>query len=153
MRPVCGGAAASLGRSIPPDMRPASWPKTCWPVAARSFGAAELAARYHHRHRRTLRRGAVMPADGFGFAFGLSARPTLEAAARAAITEMCQIELADAVIATKRSERGDAALNAQDRTHLRRADDQCRSMLAVAAGAGPASHLAIDATEASVIYS
>jgi ribosomal protein S12 methylthiotransferase accessory factor len=28
---------------------------------------------------------------------------------------MCQLELADAVIATKRSERGDAALNAQDR--------------------------------------
>jgi ribosomal protein S12 methylthiotransferase accessory factor len=34
---------------------------------------------------------------------------------------MCQPELADAVIATKRRERGDAALNAQDHTHLRRA--------------------------------
>jgi ribosomal protein S12 methylthiotransferase accessory factor len=90
--------------------------------------------------------------DGTGFAFGLSARPQLEAAARAAITEMCQIELADAVIATKRSERGDAALNAQDRTHLRRAminADQCSLLQPVA---GPVSHLAIGATEASVIY-
>jgi hypothetical protein len=31
---------------------------------------------------------------------------------RSAIIEMCQIEVADAVISTKRSERGDAALNA-----------------------------------------
>ena len=87
--------------------------------------------------------------DGSGFAFGLSARPRLEAAARAAITEMCQIELADAVIATKRSERGDAALNAQDRTHLRRATidvDQCALLQPAAA---PATHLAVDATEAS----
>lgn len=30
--------------------------------------------------------------------------------------------------------------------------DQCRSMCAAAAGAGPATHLAIDATEASVIF-
>ena len=90
--------------------------------------------------------------DGSGFAFGLSARPQLAAATRAAITEMCQLELADAVIATKRSERGDAALNAQDRTHLRRAminADQCALLQPVA---GPASHLAIDATKESVIY-
>lgn len=90
--------------------------------------------------------------DGSGFAFGLAARPQLEAAARAAITEMCQLELADAVIATKRSERGDAALNAQDRTHLRRAminADRCALLQPVA---GPATHLAILTTEASVIF-
>jgi len=89
--------------------------------------------------------------DGSGFAFGLSARPRLEAAARAAITEMCQLELADAVISTKRSERGDAVLNAQDRTHLRRAminADQCALLQPVAC---PAPHLAIDATEAGYI--
>ncbi len=90
--------------------------------------------------------------DGSGFAFGLSARPRLEAAARAAITEMCQIELADAVISTKRREHGDAALNAQDRTHLRRAminADQCALLQPVA---GPATHLVIDATEAGGIF-
>ena len=42
-------------------------------------------------------------ADGSGFAFGLAARPALEAAVRSAILEMCQLELADAVVATKRS--------------------------------------------------
>ena len=91
--------------------------------------------------------------DGSGFAFGLSARPQLAAATRAAITEMCQLELADAVIATKRSERGDTALNAQDRTHLRRAMiDADRCVLLQPAAADPAPHLAIDATEAGDIF-
>jgi len=91
-------------------------------------------------------------ADGSGFAFGLAARPTLEAAVRAAIMEMCQIELADSVVATKRSERGDAALNAQDRIHLRRAminADQCILLQPIAERA---SHLSVDATEASDIF-
>lgn len=90
--------------------------------------------------------------DGSGFAFGLAARPRLEAAARSAILEMCQLELADAVVATKRSERGDAALNAQDRTHLRRAminADRCALLQPVA---GCATHLATTATEASEIF-
>ncbi|MBX9648565.1 MAG: YcaO-like family protein [Xanthobacteraceae bacterium] len=90
--------------------------------------------------------------DGSGFAFGLAARPRLEAAAHSAILEMCQLELADAVVATKRGERGDAALNAQDRTHLRRAminADQCALLQPVAE---PAAHLVIAATEASVIF-
>lgn len=89
--------------------------------------------------------------DGCGFAFGLAARPTLEAAARSAIVEMCQLELADAVVATKRVERGDAALNAQDRIHLRRAmvnADQCALLQP---DAGRSVHLAINSTEASVI--
>ena len=60
-------------------------------------------------------------ADGFGLAFGLAARPTLQAAARAAVLEMCQVELALAVAEAKVRERGEAALNAQDRIHRRRA--------------------------------
>ncbi len=65
-----------------------------------------------------------------------------QAAARAAITEMCQLELADVVIATKRSERGDAAPNTQDRTHLRRAiinADQCMLLQPVAGRRGSPS--------------
>ena len=60
-------------------------------------------------------------ADGFGFAFGLAARPTLEAAVCSAILEMCQGELAHAVVEAKSRERGEAALNEGDRTHRRRA--------------------------------
>jgi ribosomal protein S12 methylthiotransferase accessory factor len=91
-------------------------------------------------------------ADGCGFACGLAARPRLEAAVRAAIMEMCQIELADSVVATKRSERGDAALNAQDRTHLRRATinaDQCILLQPIPERA---THFSILATEASEIF-
>lgn len=91
-------------------------------------------------------------ADGSGFALGLAARPTLQAAARSAILEMCQIELADAVIAAKRRERGAEALNAQDRIHLQRAAinaDQCRLLQPVDAYA---SHLPIDATEPPDIF-
>src|SRR5947199_300658 len=91
-------------------------------------------------------------ADGSGFAFGLAARPALEAAVRSATLEMCQLELADAVVATKRSERGDDALNAQDRIHLQRAAidaDQCRLLQPVAEYA---DHLPLRATEASVIF-
>ena len=36
--------------------------------------------------------------DGFGFAFGLAARRSLQAAARSAVLELCQIELAQAVV-------------------------------------------------------
>ena len=91
-------------------------------------------------------------ADGSGFAFGLAARPALEAAVRSATLEMCQLELADAVVATKRSERGDDALNAQDRTHLQRAAinaDQCRLLQPVAEYA---DHLPLRTTEAGVIF-
>ena len=91
-------------------------------------------------------------ADGSGFAFGLAARPTLEAAVRSATLEMCQGELADVIVAAKRSERGDAALNAQDRIHLQRSAinaDQCRLLQPVAE---QAAHLPIRATEASAIF-
>lgn len=90
--------------------------------------------------------------DGSGFAFGLAARPTLAAAARSATIEMCQLELADAVVVAKRSERGDDALNAQDRTHLQRAAinaDQCGLLQPVGESA---FHLPLPATEASVIF-
>jgi ribosomal protein S12 methylthiotransferase accessory factor len=60
-------------------------------------------------------------ADGFGAALGLAARPTLRAAARSAVLEMCQLELAHAIVEAKCRERGEAALNARDRTHRRRA--------------------------------
>jgi len=92
-------------------------------------------------------------ADGSGFAFGLAARPALEAAVRSAILEMCQLELADAVVAAKRVERGDDALNAQDRIHLQRAAinaDQCKLLQPVA---GHANHLPFRATEESAIFS
>ncbi|WP_028351059.1 YcaO-like family protein [Bradyrhizobium murdochi] len=91
-------------------------------------------------------------ADGSGFAFGLAARPSPEAAVRSAILEMCQLELADSVVATKRSERGDDALNAQDRIHLQRAAinaDECKLLQPVAECA---AHLHLAATEASVIF-
>jgi ribosomal protein S12 methylthiotransferase accessory factor len=60
-------------------------------------------------------------ADGKGFACGLGARPTLAGAARGAIMELCQCELAHAVVAAKRAEGGEARLNARDRDHLARA--------------------------------
>lgn len=90
--------------------------------------------------------------DGSGFAVGLAARPALEAAARSATVEMCQFELADAVVIAKQSERGDDALNAQDRIHLQRAAinaDQCRLLHPVAEYA---THLPLRATEASVTF-
>jgi ribosomal protein S12 methylthiotransferase accessory factor len=56
--------------------------------------------------------------DGRGFAFGLAARTTPADAARAAIFEMCQGELAHHVVAVKRREAGDTALNESDRRRL-----------------------------------
>jgi ribosomal protein S12 methylthiotransferase accessory factor len=82
--------------------------------------------------------------DGFGFAFGLAARPTLKAAARAAVLEMCQGELAHAVVEAKLRERGEAALNARDRIHRRAATmlnaDRC---LLLQPGPERTPHLAI----------
>jgi ribosomal protein S12 methylthiotransferase accessory factor len=90
--------------------------------------------------------------DGFGFAFGLAARPTLSAAASAAVIEMCQGELAYAVVEAKCRERGEAALNEKDRVHRRRATminaDQCLLLQPVAE---PAEHLALDATDADAM--
>jgi ribosomal protein S12 methylthiotransferase accessory factor len=58
--------------------------------------------------------------DGTGFCCGTAARPTLNKACEAALLEMCQMELAYAVVQAKSLERGVAALNDVDRRHLRR---------------------------------
>lgn len=57
-----------------------------------------------------------------GLCCGVAARPGLAAAARAALLEMAQMELALEVVAAKRAERGEAGLNAVDRRHLARAE-------------------------------
>ena len=58
---------------------------------------------------------------GDGLACGMAARLSTANAARAAIMEMCQMELAIQVTNMKRLERGDARLNDVDRRHLIRA--------------------------------
>jgi ribosomal protein S12 methylthiotransferase accessory factor len=91
-------------------------------------------------------------ADGFGFAFGLAARPTLKAAARAAVLEMCQGELARAVVEAKVRERGEAALNARDRIHRRLATmlnaDRC---LLLQPGPERSRHLEISTTDPDAV--
>ncbi len=88
--------------------------------------------------------------DGFGLAFGLAARPTLAAAAHSAVLEMCQIELAHAVVEAKCRERGEAALNERDRIHRRRATminaDRC---LLLQPAAERAEHLNFNTTDSS----
>jgi ribosomal protein S12 methylthiotransferase accessory factor len=86
--------------------------------------------------------------DGYGFAFGLASRTTLASAARSAMLEMCQLELAYAVIEAKRRERGEGGLNAKDRLHLDRATkinaDECRLLQP---SLEPAAHITIEASE------
>ena len=65
---------------------------------------------------------------------------------------MCQLELADVVVATKRNEGGDDALNAQDRIHLQRAAihvDRCKLLHPVDE---QTDYLSIDATEESAVF-
>jgi ribosomal protein S12 methylthiotransferase accessory factor len=57
--------------------------------------------------------------DGFGLAFGLAARTHPAAAARAAIFELCQVELAYHVIVARQREPGDVVLNDQDQQRMR----------------------------------
>jgi ribosomal protein S12 methylthiotransferase accessory factor len=57
---------------------------------------------------------------GRGFCCGMAARPSFGAAARSALFEMCQGELAHQIVVMKRSALGDAALNWLDEAHLRR---------------------------------
>ena len=91
-------------------------------------------------------------ANGFGFAFGLAARPTLMAAARSAILEMCQLELALAVVEAKCRESGEAALNKRDQGHRRRATmidaDRCPLLQPVPERK---QHLAIDGTDPGAV--
>lgn len=58
--------------------------------------------------------------DGHGLCCGLAARPTLAGAARAALLEMTQMELAWRIVQAKQATRGAAALNDADRLHMRR---------------------------------
>ena len=88
---------------------------------AKALAAQQLAARHHHGYRRTLRRRAVMRGGWPRSGLRPCVAPDLEASSRSAILEMCQIELAYAVVEAKRRERGEAALNPRDRVHLRRA--------------------------------
>jgi ribosomal protein S12 methylthiotransferase accessory factor len=57
--------------------------------------------------------------DGYGFAFGAAARLSRAEATRAAIFELCQAELGHHVVAAKRYESGDSALNESDLRRLR----------------------------------
>lgn len=59
-------------------------------------------------------------ADGYGFACGFGARLSFAEAVRAAIFELCQAELGQHVVAAKRYESGDNALNESDLRQLRR---------------------------------
>ena len=88
-------------------------------------------------------------ADGFGFAFGLAARPTLKAAARSAVLEMCQGELAHAVVEAKlRGARRSRAQREGPYPPAARDDAERRSMPAAAAGSrNPRAHLEIAATD------
>jgi len=59
--------------------------------------------------------------NGKGLACGFAARLALEGAARAAVLEMCQMELALPLVLAKQQQGGEGALNAVDRRHLDRA--------------------------------
>jgi ribosomal protein S12 methylthiotransferase accessory factor len=140
---------ASRGRAVPPDVDVATQ------ALLRELRAGAKAERRSWLLDITTDIG--IPAvtalscrpDGFGFAFGLAARRTLQAAARSAALELCQMELAHAVAEAKRGERGDAALNARDRSHLQRAiaidTNRCALLHPVP---GRAEHIAIDAADA-----
>ncbi|WP_160120766.1 YcaO-like family protein [Rhodovarius lipocyclicus] len=60
-------------------------------------------------------------ATGGDVCLGFAARPTPAAAARAAVLEMAQMELALSIVARRARERGEAGLNASDKVHLARA--------------------------------
>jgi ribosomal protein S12 methylthiotransferase accessory factor len=95
---------------------------------------------------------SVDAASGDGLACGFAARLAPEAAARAALLEMCQMELAVLVALAKREERGPAALNDVDRRHLDRARriaaDRCALLHPLGAPALPSLPPCSDAREA-----
>jgi len=59
--------------------------------------------------------------DGYGFAAGFACRPTMAAAATAALFELCQMELGLHLAQSRLRENGESALGTGDRAHLRRA--------------------------------
>jgi len=104
------------------------------PGSEAASGAAELLAqaRQGHGHRTSwlldITTDVEIPviaaistgSDGYGFAVGFGARLTVADAARAAVFELCQVELGLHVVAAKRRESGDEAMNESDRRQLRR---------------------------------
>jgi ribosomal protein S12 methylthiotransferase accessory factor len=109
------------GRAIAPDSE-----------AGRAAGELLAKARQGNAERRSwlldITTDVEIPAvaalsahlDGYGFAFGFAARLTLAEAASAALFELFQVELGQHVVAAKRRESGDDALNESDRRQLRR---------------------------------
>ena len=82
--------------------------------------------------------------DGDAFALGMAARASLAEAARSAISEMCQSELSLHVIAAKRREAGEAALNESDRRQLARATlDPRTCLLLQPCDKPPSTHVAL----------
>jgi ribosomal protein S12 methylthiotransferase accessory factor len=63
---------------------------------------------------------AACNADGFGLCRGSACRPTLAAAAAAALMELAQMEIGYRLSVAKRAVRGEAALNDGDREHIDR---------------------------------
>ena len=59
--------------------------------------------------------------DGSGFACGLATGLSIGSAVRSAIVEMCQMELSHHIVALKRRQRGDTALNRHDLAQVDRA--------------------------------
>lgn len=75
--------------------------------------------------------------DGFGLACGLAARTSLGEAARAAFLEVCQMELANRIVALKLAHDGPGALAPVEMRHRRRMEtvDAGRSAILAATGA------------------
>ena len=86
-----------------------------------------------------------------GFACGLAARMTLAAAARTALLELCQMELANALVGLKLQAGGDGALAPIERARKRRIEeiDSARCELLFSIGAPAAA----DSAEAETIDS
>lgn len=109
------------GRSIPPDSEAAR-------AAADLLGQVRQANTDRKTWLLNITTDVEIPAvaaisagpDGYGFAYGFGARLNLADAARAAIFELCQVELGLHVVAAKRAESGDEGLNEGDRQRLRR---------------------------------
>jgi ribosomal protein S12 methylthiotransferase accessory factor len=88
--------------------------------------------------------------SGRSFACGLAARTSLEAAAKAAILELCQMELANYLVRLKLETGGEAALAAADLRTSRRMEgiDAARCALLFATGAPAAAPPAPERTVA-----
>ena len=108
-RLLAAGSAGSVAvESTLAHLRPGGTQRTTWVLDLTSGFSVPVAA------------AVACNADGFGACFGFAADCTLAGAVRGALLELCQMELAHAVVMAKRAERGEAAWNAVDRRHARR---------------------------------